>query len=64
MRCGECRFWILDERIGIGKRFGECHRAPPQCDQQRHYRAGLFPLIDEDNFCGEFQAIDQPAEGA
>lgn len=63
MRCDECRFWIGD----CNNEEGCCHRYPPlvvlrptqdilpEADTEDRFLASEHPLLDADNWCGEFQ---------
>jgi len=53
-QCENCKFF---KELESRKRRGECHRYPPvvaNVDKSNEAIQGIFPLVRNDNFCGEF----------
>jgi len=59
-RCSRCAFYkALSDQESVG----QCHRYPPKVASkhksgERKVLADVFPLVSEDNFCGEYQNKD------
>ena len=52
--CGKCRFWLQNKGEFIS---GICRRYPPnvQWDERLEEAITLFPEMDDDGWCGEWQ---------
>jgi hypothetical protein len=61
-RCGGCRFFYLphDEYWSpeMGERLGECRRHSPTIGLGDYGRGGGWPTIHDDQWCGEFEALN------
>lgn len=59
MKCSDCKFWVADS----GTKEGFCQRNPPQSVTESFngdcYYFFCFPRINENRWCGEFQAREQ-----
>lgn len=67
--CKDCRFWCEQEDPDADTSVGECRRYPPTIpwreasDQVCPYDPNEFPLIHEDDWCGEFKPRDVAGVG-
>jgi hypothetical protein len=49
--CKTCAFYLVDP----GADFGECRRFPPVMVQEGEGYTFSFPVVNADDFCGEFK---------
>jgi len=49
--CSNCYYSRFGYSINQGPLQLRCYRYPPQCVGQNTF----FPIVNEDNFCGEFK---------
>ncbi len=68
--CGNCRF---SEYSGVSKHHALCRRHAPQpisitnadenkimdSNQDRYWVVGIWPTVERDNWCGEYQSNGQ-----
>lgn len=54
-RCEFCQFWVV-----TNKKWGACHRFPPQLIGTNDDVTTEWPMTDQDDFCGEFRIIVEP----
>ena len=51
-RCDMCAWYEPDIYGNASGKEGRCHRAPPLMQEDGY---GVFPAVDENEWCGEFK---------
>ncbi len=51
-RCGSCMFFVRFTKDNLS--LGECHVVAPIVFAQAQTRFGIFPIVNDTNFCGEY----------
>ena len=55
--CKDCRFFKIHiyqfDETSIESDYGSCHRYPPEVTMDTDQNG--FPMVQKDNWCGEFQ---------
>jgi len=52
MNCKKCRYW---EALKVRPDRGYCHRYPPTPDGKNFHTQDNFPVMSENDWCGEFE---------
>lgn len=47
--CANCKFFVVDKE----EDYGRCHRYPPVVVPEADLYSFEFPVVNEDDFCGE-----------
>lgn len=55
-KCGSCMFFVRFSRGNTT--LGECHIAAPIVWNKLDERYGVFPIVNDTNFCGEHSSVE------